>query len=194
MDGFKATQAEIEQGITRELTHRVVGVMQSGRFSQRMAATALLRSLAKTPGQDDIHTALFYKVCCWLDDHQHDVPRHSTAGALTWAIANATGCAPSGVRSCLASYPFALPERLRPAKYIKCKAGEPRKQELTGQVTFAPAQPVKSTLKDLNKVNELRVHFNTLSGPTNHAEDAVRLFTELFAPELGEIKRRLGDG
>jgi len=190
MDGFKATQEEIQWGVTQEITRMVVGVMRPGAYSQRMAAEALLRSLGKTQGSDRIEDTVFYRVCAWLTltpARRDSLQSFATPGALVTAIAKTTAMRLPSVRSCLASHPFALPERLRPVKHTKKAKALPTPP----QPTFVPAP--RSALKPLDKVAELFGVLNGLSGAEVHVKRVHALMNELFAEEKVEIKRRLTD-
>jgi len=190
MDGFKATQEEIQWGVTQEITRMVVGVMRPGAYSQRMAAEALLRSLGKTQGSDRIEDTVFYRVCAWLTltpARRDSLQSFATPGALVTAIAKTTAMRLPSVRSCLASHPFALPERLRPVKHTKKAKALPTPP----QPTFVPAP--RSALKPLDKVSELLTLLYVLGGPEPYVTRAQELVQALFAEEIAEIKRRLAD-
>lgn len=192
MDGFKARQEEIEVGVTNELTQMVVGVMQGGKYSQRMAAEALLRSLNKTRGVKNVYETLFYKVCWWLHDNFKE---HSKAYVfkspdhLAKIISRACDLNPQSIRSCLASHPFNIPERLRPVK------GKKRAVASLPPIFKGCCEPpvqAQPKFKSLMKVLDLIKAMDKLS-PSPERIQISKMINELFAPELAEIEKRLLD-
>lgn len=192
VEGFNHMSDEMKYSITKDITDMVIRVMKNGTFSKDMAASALIKSLERTKGIDNIEQAPFYQVCLWIDSY-HDLSDFNNPFQLVKTIAKELHLFHASVHYILASKPFNLPDRIKPSK-----SGTKKDLLKTTKITATPIDTIpkviyKDSLKDLTTINWLFTEITILKA-INHSD---RLFTiestlmELFSKELEEINSRL---